>query len=153
VSVKITERDNGYKALLARFDAPQGSVTIGVHEAEGSAPTEDGEATLLDVAMFNEFGTASIPPRSFIGAWSDENEETNRERLRLIGEAVVAGKLPSIEVGLERFGLLCVADVQERIAAGIPPENAPSTIEKKGSSAPLIDTGQLRSSITHQVNK
>ena len=29
--------------------------------------------------------------------------------------------------------------------------NAPSTIKKKGSSRPLIDTGQLRQSISNKV--
>ena len=32
-------------------------------------------------------------------------------------------------------------------------ENAESTIKQKGSSKPLIDTGQLRKSITHVVKK
>ena len=31
------------------------------------------------------------------------------------------------------------------------PENAPSTIAKKGSSNPLIDTGEMRSKVSHEV--
>ena len=40
---------------------------------------------------------------------------------------------------------------EAKIASNIPPALAPETIERKGSSVALIDTGQLRSSITWQV--
>jgi hypothetical protein len=32
--------------------------------------------------------------------------------------------------------------------AGVPPPNAPSTVAKKGSSRPLVDTGRLVNAIT-----
>lgn len=31
-------------------------------------------------------------------------------------------------------------------------ENAPSTVESKGSDAPLIDDGTLRAAVTHRVD-
>lgn len=150
---KVTTRDNGANALLKRMRASKGpiAVTVGVHAEEGNAP--HGEATNLDVAAFHEFGTEHIPRRSFIADWADENEEKNRERLRKIGEAIVSGTVPSVEVGLERFGVLAVADVQKRIVGGIDPPLSDVTIERKGSSTPLIDTGQLRSSVTYRVEK
>jgi hypothetical protein len=151
VTTRIRDTDKGLKALMKRMQAGGASVTVGVHEAEGSAPEGNDGTTVLDVALFNEFGTEDIPARSFIAGWSDENAAENRERLRKIGEAVVAGKLPSIEQGLDRFGLVSAAGAQARIVAGIEPENAPLTIARKGSSTPLVDTGVLKSAITHQV--
>jgi hypothetical protein len=147
--VTIRDRDTGLKDLLKRFAPGVVGVTVGVHESEGSA--EHGEATVLDVALFNEFGTEDIPERSFIRAWSDENEEANRGRLKAVAEAVFKKNVPSIEVGLARFGVFCVGDVQKRIASGLSPALAPATVQRKGSSVPLIDTGQLRSSISHKV--
>jgi hypothetical protein len=44
-----------------------------------------------------------------------------------------------------------VGVIKQRIANGIAPPNSPYTIARKGSSKPLIDTGQLRNSITYQV--
>ena len=38
-----------------------------------------------------------------------------------------------------------------RDGATVGPELAPETIARKKSSKPLIDTGQLRSSVTHRV--
>ena len=54
---------------------------------------------------------------------------------------------------LQRIGLWAQSEIQQRISDGIPPQNAPYTINKKGSSTPLVDTGQLRSSISFKVVK
>jgi hypothetical protein len=152
--VRVTDKDNGYEALVARIAEARerATVTIGVHQAEGSAPEGEGGATVLDVALFAEFGTTTEPARPFVSGWADENEEANKERLRLIGKRVVSGRIKSTEIGLSLFGLLGVAEVQRRIQGGIAPENADSTIEAKGSSTPLIDTGQLLTSVTFKVN-
>jgi hypothetical protein len=150
-SVKVT--DKGANALLKRMHdarAPR-AVTVGVHAEEGAAP--HGETTLLDVAAFHEFGTEDVPRRSFVADWADENEQKNVTRLSEIGAAIVSGKVPSVEVGLARFGVLAVADVQRRMVAGIAPPLAEATIEQKGSSTPLVDTGQLKSAITFRVEK
>ncbi len=128
-------------------------VTIGIHEEEGNAQHGDEGVTIADVGAFNEFGLG-VPERSFIRGWADENEEKNKERLRKIGQAVVTGKISSPTVGLKRFAVLAVADVQARISdGGAFQENAPSTVARKGSSKPLIDDGILRSSITAKVER
>lgn len=150
--VAVRDTDRGYKALLKRVlkAAEQVTVTVGIHEAEGDADHEG--ATVADVGSFHEFGLG-VPQRSFIRDWADENEGENKERIRKIGEAIVTGKIDSPEQGLERFGLFAVGSIQQRMATGIEPELSPATIASKGSSVPLIDTGVLRSSITHKVTK
>lgn len=152
-SVRIKDTDRGFEALKARLGkAAAARLSVGVHEAEGSE-SEDGETTVLDVAAINEFGGPddNPPRRSFIADWADENADEHKELLRKSAAAVVKGTLPSNEVALERLGLRFVGDVQKRMIAGIAPENAASTIARKGSSTPLIDDGQVLSSITHQV--
>jgi len=151
-SVKVV--DNGYKALLKRLLGPQrqASLTVGIHDAEGGAAANSGDATVAEVAAFHEFGLG-VPRRSFLADWADENEAQIKADLKKIGEAVVTGKLPSIEVGLERYGLKSVGSIQQRISDGILPELEDATVARKGSSTPLIDTGQLRASITHKVTK
>ncbi len=152
----VVDRDRGLKALLQRITpkaSTQPAVDVGVLEGDGERQYGNSEATVMDVALFNEFGTETIPPRSFLRGWADENEQANIERMRRIGEAVMQGKLPSVEAGLARFGVFAVGSIQKRIADGIPPPNAPSTVAKKGSSTPLVDTGQLRSSISSRIAK
>jgi phage gpG-like protein len=58
-----------------------------------------------------------------------------------------------LENQLGLVGQQVVSDVKGRIleGEGIPPPNAPSTVRRKGSSRPLVDTGQLLNSLTYQV--
>lgn len=74
------------------------------------------------------------------------------DRLRVEATKVVIEKKYNLRVALDRFGLWAVGEIQQRIADGIPPPNAQSTVDRKGSSTPLIETGQLRASIKHKVS-
>ncbi len=154
MSEHVEDRDNGYKALLKRMAGASASLTVGVHEAEGSAVSEkSGAVTLVQIASFHEFGTSRTPRRSFIADWSDEFEEEHKRQLRQMAQAVYKGTIPSAEQGLARLGNLYVGEVQRRISQGIAPPLKPGTVKRKGSSMPLIDTGQLRSSIRFVVTK
>lgn len=154
----VRDTDRGYAALKKRMlaAAAGAQLTVGIHEAEGDQPAEgeDSDATLAEVAAYNEFGGPddNPPRRSFLADWADEGVEQHREQLRQSAKAVVQGKLPSMAVALERLGLRFVGEIQLRIKGGIAPENADSTVARKGSSTPLIGvSGQLWTSITHQV--
>lgn len=52
---------------------------------------------------------------------------------------------------LERAGIHLERAILEKIRSHIPPPLKPETVRRKGSSTPLIDTGQLIGSITHQI--
>lgn len=144
----VTDIDRGAKSLLARMAKSKGlSLTVGIHDSEGGA--SEGPLTVAEVATIHEFGTGTIPARSFLGAWADEKDSENKALIKAIGEQVVKGL--DAKTGLDRLGLKFVGSIQGRISQGIPPPNAPSTIAAKGSSTPLINTGQLRSSIRHKV--
>ncbi len=106
---------------------------------------------MIEVATINEFGLG-VPERSFIRDWADQNQAKNEERLKAIGIQVLKGSY-TVDVGLGRLGALFQGEIQQRISSGIAPPNAPSTIARKESSTPLIDTGQLRSSILWKVTK
>ncbi len=156
----VTSTDHGYDALRKRifgFGKPQ--IATGILEAEGAQPktAEPGEenaepVTVIDVADWNEFGTDEIPARSFIRAWFDQAEPEMREDLRKLMRGVAAGTHTKEQV-LELLGVKAVGGIQKRIADGIDPPNAPETIERKGSSKPLINTGQLRSSVSYAIRE
>lgn len=143
--------DKGEAALVARLaEAAKGkTLTVGVHEEDGSAGTASG-LSVAEVATINEFGLG-VPARPSITAWADENGEKVKGDFRKLGEALVQGKIRSVDQGLDAIGLKSVGEIQAKISGGIEPANAPSTIAKKGSSTPLIDKGQFRSSIRHKV--
>jgi hypothetical protein len=133
-------------------------ITIGIHGDEGAdlrqdatfeedgALTPSSGLTVAEVAAFHEFGTRTIPQRSFIRAWFDESLAENRGLIRSQLTLAASGKI-SLESALARVALKCEADVKRRIRNRIPPPLATSTIARKGSSVPLISTGQLRAAI------
>lgn len=152
MSTRITDTDHGAKALAARIaKMKKGQVDVGIFADQGSAQKNKASAglTVLDVASFHEFGLG-VPERSFLRGYVDENKQRVRGMIKALAAQVDQGKLTQ-EMALERLGMTIVGEIQKRISQGIPPPNAPATIARKGSSTPLIDTGQLRSSITHKV--
>jgi len=132
--------------------------------------SRDGAVPMLVIAAANEFGAkipkrqarfedlddenpegwVIIPERSYLRAWFDENVDALQATMeRLIGQ-VVEGKI-SGRAALETIGGYVVTHVQAYMVDLKTPPNAPSTIARKGSSNPLIDTGQLKDAITWRV--
>lgn len=155
-SAKVTDTDRGFRALIRRVTDASKPVrlTVGIHSEEGGEAAEgEGEGlTMSELGEIHEFGLG-VPRRSFIADWADETLEKKKAQMSAMAKAVVQGKIESIEVGLERLGNLYVAEVQARIVAHIPPPLSEITIARKGSSTPLVDTGQLKSAITYRVEK
>ena len=54
---------------------------------------------------------------------------------------------------LKAIGVFQKGLIQEKIKSGDFEPNAPSTIAKKGSDKPLIDTGTMRQSVNFAVTK
>ena len=52
----------------------------------------------------------------------------------------------------ERVGVVAAGEVKKYMTELSSPPNAASTIRKKGSSNPLIDSGQMRSSVNYKVD-
>jgi hypothetical protein len=146
---RVLDKDNGYDALLERLRQGAARLTVGIHEAEGSVDHGDG-VTVAEIGEFHEFGLG-VPRRSFIADWADEGKAEHDDQLRKMAIAIVKGSVPSARVGLERLGNLYVGEVQRRIAGRIDPPLEQATIDRKGSSVPLIDKGILRSSVTFKV--
>ncbi len=153
--MRIVDRDRGYRALAERifgFENPK--VAVGILAADGEKRYEKGKtpATIADVAFWNEFGTENIPARPFIRGWMDQHGKEIQETMFKLMKLVLQGKIQK-EQALEQLGLWMAGQIKAYMAEGVPPPNAESTIKAKGSSTPLIDTGVLRSSISHEVRK
>lgn len=122
---------------------------VGIQPERAALEYERG-VTIIEVAIWNEFGTKTIPSRSWLRGWFQENQ--NYVTGWLLGEfkRVARGEQTKVQA-LQRVGEKCVASIKQRIVARIPPPNAPSTIAKKGSNVPLIDTGIFLGSIGAKV--
>ncbi len=158
--------------LQENYDTPKEEKAHGVWDA-------DELVTLGIVAVANEFGTdksngradsifgdvtpkggggkrgagVHVPERSFIrstvdakknGEWRIAAEELRKE--------IIAGRMTT-DRALGLMGLRIKKDIQEKTRSQVPPPNAQSTIDAKGSDHPLINTGQLLNSIDFEVHR
>lgn len=152
MTVRVVDR--GASRLLRAVSERGPTVEVGVIGAKGDEPHtgagDGGDVTVAQVAEWMEFGTPTIPARSWLRAAIDEFGPELERRISIESRAVISGQRTQ-EQALARVGVWIVGKIQERIARGIPPALAAGTIARKGSTTPLIDTGQLRSSITSRV--
>jgi hypothetical protein len=118
-------------------------ISVGVHEDRMGQPHGEG-LTIGELATVHEFGTGTVPARSFVRAWFDEKQE---EAANILKRAVAAAK-GNLEQAGRMAALRMAASMQERIANRIAPPLKPATIARKGSDVPLIDQGILRGSLT-----
>lgn len=101
-----------------------------------------------EIAFFNEFGTRTIPARSFIRSTIAENKHNIVANFAMnfqqTHDAQIAASMTSTYV--ENL-------IKAKIASGNFTPNALSTIKKKGRSQPLIDTGKMMNSIKGVVSR
>jgi hypothetical protein len=150
----ITDKDHGWAALFRRVKEIESSyVRVGVlaDDAKGGMRVPGGDLTIAEIAVVNEYGTEdkTIPARSFARSTFDEKREELVGLGKKLMTGVVDGKI-GIKPALDVMGSTLANAMKRKIVdgAGVPPPNAPSTVAKKGSSRPLVDTGRLVNAIT-----
>lgn len=111
---------------------------------------ETRDVTVADVATWLHYGTSRIEPRPFIAIALERHRAEIQKRFARIARGVLEEKL-TLDQGLGLMGETVAGEIKKTIAEGVPPPNKEATIERKGSSTPLIDTGQLRGSVAFQV--
>ena len=122
--------------------------TLKVGFPEGSGGYEDG-VTYAQVAAYNELGTSTIPSRPFMKqSW--ENHPDVVEGICAQAKAVLDGGGDAQTV-LNMIGTGLKGLMQQEIVSGNFVPNAPSTIRKKGSATPLVDTGAMRQSVQYKI--
>lgn len=90
-----------------------------------------------------------IPERSFLRTGHDENiNRIIKQTERAIGQ-VIDGKM-SVDDVLDLYGEQMATAIKTYMRNLSTPANHPYTVEQKGSSNPLVDTGQLIESISWQ---
>ncbi|WP_416861556.1 HK97-gp10 family putative phage morphogenesis protein [Helicobacter ganmani] len=140
------------KAIIPKFDIANLKVKINTKNKSGRLEVGilggkyPNGLNIAQNAKYQEFGTFNIPPRPFFRNAIKANKRKWVESYR---KGLKARDLNAVE----RVGVLAASDVKASITNLKTPPNAPSTIQIKGSSNPLIDTGFLRSAIDYEVKK
>jgi len=127
-----------------------GLVLVGV--PKGAGAYEDG-LTIATVAAVNNFGSADgrIPARPFLAPAVENGAPEYRRLVEVMLPKVMSGEM-EMQTLLAQMGQLAEGHVKQQITDLRTPPNAQSTIDKKGSDNPLIDTGALRQSIRYVID-
>lgn len=103
-----------------------------------------------NTVMFYLSEGVTIPERSFIRSTFDEKEKEWTDYIaKLIGDLIQG--LENARSVAEKIGSKIQLDVQRTMRDMSAPPNAASTVARKGSNNPLIDSGRLRQSVVFKV--
>lgn len=92
----------------------------------------------------------TIPERAFLRNGYDLNKDAVIKDAERVLPATLDGSLVADEF-LKMVGLILSSNIKDYATALDSPPNHPYTTEQKGSSNPLVDTGDMIGSITYEV--
>lgn len=144
---KLTPEGRRFFAEIEKLKAQQ--VRVGYQQ--GAAASEEG-VDMADIAMWNELGTVNSPARPFLRQSVDDNAAKISAFCKAQLQRLAQGSTDA-ETILKQIGVMQKGLVQEKIENGSFKPNAPSTVKKKGSDKPLIDTGRMRQSVNYVIQR
>lgn len=146
------EHNGGLKGFLERFrDIGKPKVYIGVPASKNwiHKDSKINMATLLAIHVLGA-PTRGIPQRDPLRPPLIANTQRYTDLMAQgIKNALANGTDPNVVY--EKIGIVASNDVKDYFVSGSFKPLDQKTIDRKGSSKPLLDTGELRSSITYQV--
>lgn len=160
MSMKIT-KDDVAKVLASIQELASKQVMVGIPASK--AEREEGDEEPINNAQLgyiHEFGSpkANIPARPFLNPGIKRAQESINNHLQKAAKAAMDGNEEKVDVELNATGLVAQAGARYEINNGDLAPLAESTIaarKRRGRTGtkPLIDTGQLRNSITYVIRK
>lgn len=175
--VRTQVKDKGYKAIIKELRILENRPYVKVGFPSESPKTkedhkdEDGKSsglTVLDVAVFSEFGTEKTPERSFMRASHDDMVPEMKTLIARCMKAVYEGRI-TVSRALGIMGITAERNTKKFLTDNKvkPPSKksdsasfsftpvksgssrAPVVDVKRRSMKTLIDTAQMLNSITH----
>lgn len=132
----------------------------GPSEVEVGFPKSKVNGSVIERAIYNEFGTKGgasgggwggpIPERPFFRNAMRANQKRYNQLLKISAKKILSGET-TLRAVLTKLGIVAQGNIQEEITKLKSPPNSPVTVERKGSSNPLIDTGEMRQAVTWRV--
>jgi hypothetical protein len=118
---------------------------------------------LGDIAIWNEYGTRTAPPRPAFRMGLEQALNTRKAQseafLKNLANTVLQGKMKIRKADLEKrltvlltgIGQSAVKETKQIISTGATTANAPTTIARKGFDHPLYHTGTLLDNVNYEV--
>lgn len=144
----MTAKDTGWNKIMR--DA-RGSVSMDVGLVGPKATAKHGSSkkSVAEIGAFHEFGTGTIPERSFLRATINANQARYLGLMNVAAQAVLGGL--SHDAAFSHVAEVIANDMKQMIRSGLKPELSDETVAKKGSDQVLIDTEQMIDAIGHRV--
>lgn len=145
---KVTHLDT--IKLMKRIKASQ--IKVGLPKSTSAKMHKDSDLSIAAIGAIHEFGSSDgkIPERSFIRTTIQAKRKDIKKLFHTETKKVIAGT-QSVDKMMGKIGVLTSGAIQKTIVDLTDPANAPSTVSAKGSSNPLIDSGQMRQSVTWEL--
>lgn len=131
-------------------------------------PAGKADTDNINKAVWNEFGTKGsgkpfktprgggfggpIPERPFMRNSVRQNRSKYRDMLKSSAVKILRGDTALIKV-MHGLGIVGHGDIQAEITSLMSPPNSPLTVELKGSSKPLVDSGEMFDAVTYKVDQ
>ena len=153
VSTNIREsKPNFFKKAMERaMGFTEKGVAAGFPRGRLNAPHYDNKESIIDVAIKNNYGIG-VPQRDFMTPSSKKWMKFFTESLEKVKDGINSGKIEP-EKFLAVMGQKGADIISQEIILLDTPPNSPYTIAKKGSSNPLVDTGDMSRSTTWEIRK
>lgn len=148
-----TEHNGGLKGFLERFrEIGKPKVYIGVPASKNGM--HEGGINMATLLALHVLGAPSrgIPQRDPLRPPLINNAQRYTDLMAQgIKNALANSTDPNVVY--EKIGIVASNDVKDYFVSGSFKPLDQKTIDRKGSSKPLVDTGELRSSITYEIRK
>jgi len=156
ISLSIFSDTNGkgISALRKRLEKSKRVVQVGFPSSKTHSP--DG-TSMAFIASVHEYGapSAGIPERPFLKAGIEGGKE-GQARLNKVNLVRILNGETDFDTALMQLGEMAKGNVQDYINQGDFAPILPATIAARkrrsvGSSKPLVDTGQMRQSVSYEL--
>ena len=128
---KLEGNASKLEELVRRIEAGKATVSIGVHSEDSQRVDPASGLTNAMLAAIHEFGTSTVPARSFIRAPLRQNKEKYKALGATLMRRYVKGEVKDLQRAIWPLGLEMLADVQTALQQGIPPRLQDATVEAK----------------------
>jgi hypothetical protein len=153
VSFNVVKNTAGKEIANLQKRLAKSNQVVNVGFPDSVNHTPDGNSVAF-IAAVHEYGApgAGIPERPFlkISIVKGKPEQMRLNKVNLF--RIVKGGM-DFETALGQLGAMAQGQVQQYIVDGQFVPLKPATIKKKGSSKPLIDTGQMRQSVMWELGE
>lgn len=156
VSIILDKVGDVMKAMKTVADT---QVLAGIPESENARQDDEpiGNAE-IGYLMENGMPEINLPARPFLIPGVNAAKRQITDRLRQVGEAALDGKISAVQRGFQAVGLIAQKAIRAKMQSGPFAPLSERTLASRRArgrtgSRPLIDTGQLRNSVTYVVVK